>query len=47
MGNLRQQSFREIWQNGEYRQFRSRILKGRKEIDICANCSEGTRVWGD
>ncbi len=47
MGNLRQQSFREIWQNGEYRQFRSRILKGRKEIDICSNCSEGTRVWGD
>lgn len=47
MGNLKQQSFREIWQNGEYRQFRSRILKGRKEIDICANCSEGTRVWGD
>ncbi len=47
MGSLREQSFREIWRNGEYRQFRSRILKGRKEIDICANCSEGTRVWGD
>lgn len=47
MGSLREQSFREIWHNGEYRQFRSRILKGRKEIDICANCSEGTRVWGD
>lgn len=47
MGNLRSQGFREIWKNGEYRQFRAKILKGRKEIDICANCSEGTKVWGD
>lgn len=47
MGSLRDKSFREIWQNPDYRQFRSKILIGRKEIDICANCSEGTKVWGD
>lgn len=47
MGNLRNESFRDIWKNGEYRAFRARILRGRKEIDICANCSEGTKVWGD
>jgi radical SAM protein with 4Fe4S-binding SPASM domain len=46
MGNLKNQSFKEIWHNGEYRKFRSQILKGRKNIDICANCSEGTKVWG-
>ena len=46
MGNLKNQSFKEIWNNGEYRNFRSQILKGRKNIDICANCSEGTKVWG-
>lgn len=46
MGDLKKQSFREIWHNKEYRRFRSDILKGRKNIDICANCSEGTKVWG-
>lgn len=47
MGDLKKKSFKEIWQNGEYRQFRSQVLSGRKNIDICSNCSEGTRVWED
>lgn len=45
LGDLKQQSFREIWKNPAYKEFRSRILRGRKHIDICSNCSEGTRVW--
>jgi radical SAM protein with 4Fe4S-binding SPASM domain len=45
LGNLKEKSFKEIWKNGEYSKFRSQILKGRKNIDICANCSEGTKVW--
>ncbi len=45
LGNLKDRSFREIWKNGEYSDFRQKILKGRKNIDICANCSEGTKVW--
>lgn len=47
MGSLKEQSFGEIWRNGNYAGFRAKMMKGRKEIDICANCSEGTRVWGD
>jgi radical SAM protein with 4Fe4S-binding SPASM domain len=47
LGNLRQQSFAEIWQSEPYQAFRARLLKGRKHIDICANCSEGTTVWGE
>ena len=47
LGDLKEKTFKEIWKNGEYRKFRTRILEGRKNIDICANCSEGTRVWGD
>ncbi len=46
LGNLQVQSFREIWQNENYRQFRAELARGRKNIDICSNCSEGTRVWG-
>jgi radical SAM protein with 4Fe4S-binding SPASM domain len=45
LGNLKNQSFKEIWKNADYRKFRQQILKGRKNIDICANCSEGTKVW--
>jgi radical SAM protein with 4Fe4S-binding SPASM domain len=45
LGDLKQRSFKEIWTNGEYTKFRSAILKGRKNIDICSNCSEGTKVW--
>ena len=47
LGNLKEKSFKEIWKNGEYTKFRTQILKGRKNIDICANCSEGTKVWGN
>ncbi|MFM7710477.1 MAG: SPASM domain-containing protein [Ferruginibacter sp.] len=47
LGNLQQRSFREIWQSENYRQFRAQLLRGRKNIDICANCSEGLSVWKD
>jgi radical SAM protein with 4Fe4S-binding SPASM domain len=44
-GSLREQPFREIWNNAAYRTFRSNLFSSRRHIDICANCSEGTRVW--
>ncbi|HEX6333418.1 MAG TPA: SPASM domain-containing protein [Flavisolibacter sp.] len=46
LGNLRDQSFRELWHNEQYRNFRKSVLQSRSNIDICANCSEGVRVWG-
>lgn len=45
MGDLKQRSFKEIWYNGSYTAFRSNLLASRKGIDICSNCSEGTKVW--
>jgi radical SAM protein with 4Fe4S-binding SPASM domain len=47
LGNLRMQSFKEVWHNDNYKQFRSELMKSRKNIDICANCSEGLTVWED
>ncbi|HVM87335.1 MAG TPA: radical SAM/SPASM domain-containing protein [Puia sp.] len=47
LGNLKGKSFKQIWHNEKYVNFRRSILKSRKNIDICANCSEGTKVWGD
>ena len=45
MGNLKQESFKEIWHNNNYKQFRTELMQSRKNIDICANCSEGVSVW--
>ncbi|HXH18264.1 MAG TPA: SPASM domain-containing protein [Chitinophagales bacterium] len=45
MGDLKKQSFRDIWTGEAYNAFRYRLLTSRKEIDICRNCSEGTKVW--
>ena len=47
LGDLRQKSFREIWTDKAYREFRTSLTKSRKNIDICSNCSEGTRVWSE
>ncbi len=47
LGNLKMQSFKEIWNNDNYKQFRSELKKSRRNIDICANCSEGVSVWKD
>lgn len=45
MGNLQNQSFKEIWEGENYNQFRAAILKSRADIDICRNCTEGLKVW--
>ena len=45
LGDLKQQSFKELWNSDKYQNFRQSILKSRQEIDICKNCSEGTKVW--
>ena len=47
LGNLQTQSYKEVWNNDNYKQFRKEIMTSRKNIDICANCSEGLKVWED
>ena len=47
LGDLKGRPFKEIWQNGNYTAFRKKIMQSRKNIDICANCSEGTKVWSE
>lgn len=46
LGDLSTTPFIEIWQSDLYKSFRKKILKSRAEIDICTNCTEGTKVWG-
>ncbi|MBI1266467.1 MAG: radical SAM protein [Cryomorphaceae bacterium] len=46
LGNIAQ-GFGEVWKSEQYTNFRKAILTGRSEIDICTNCTEGTKVWGE
>jgi radical SAM protein with 4Fe4S-binding SPASM domain len=47
MGDLKELSFKEVWKGSAYRSFRKQILKGRNQIDICTNCTEGCKVWAE
>lgn len=44
-GDLTKSAFVDIWRNQEYNAFRKLVLKSRKNIDICQNCTEGTKIW--
>lgn len=45
LGDLTKNTFQEIWRNKNYTNFRSSLLKSRNEIEMCKNCTEGTKVW--
>lgn len=44
MGNIKDNNFSTIWEGKAYQLYRSKLVRSRKEIDICANCSEGCKV---
>jgi radical SAM protein with 4Fe4S-binding SPASM domain len=46
LGDLKDKSFTEIWNDEKYKDFRGTLMQGRKNIEICKNCTEGTKVWG-
>lgn len=37
--------FSDIWRSKNYDQFRDQILNSRSSIDMCKNCTEGSKVW--
>ena len=45
LGDLKELSFTQLWKSERYYHFRSTVLRSRSEIDICKNCTEGTKVW--
>jgi radical SAM protein with 4Fe4S-binding SPASM domain len=45
LGDLQKVTFQEVWKSSVYQSFRKQVFTDRKSIDICSNCSEGTKVW--
>ncbi|MFL5731062.1 MAG: SPASM domain-containing protein [Cytophagaceae bacterium] len=46
LGDVKQESFKKLWTGEKYQQFRKSLMRSRSEIEICKNCTEGTKVWG-
>lgn len=45
MGDLSTSAFSDVWEGARYRDFRNTLLKSRSEIEMCRNCTEGTKIW--
>ncbi len=45
LGDMKTQSFRELWRGEPYHEFRQTLIRSRSEIEMCKNCTEGTKVW--
>ncbi|MEA1874464.1 MAG: radical SAM/SPASM domain-containing protein [Bacteroidota bacterium] len=43
MGNITNTAFATIWKSNKYNTFRKKVFSERKKIDICTNCTEGTK----
>lgn len=45
LGEMKDQSFKSVWRGEAYENFRQNLISARSEIEMCKNCSEGTKVW--
>lgn len=45
LGDLQNSTLKQVWQNSNYIGFRTQLLNNRSAIDICQNCTEGTKVF--
>jgi radical SAM protein with 4Fe4S-binding SPASM domain len=45
LGDLSQNTFSEIWRGQKYQDFRRSLLHSRSDIEMCRNCTEGSKVW--
>ncbi len=45
LGDLNQKSFKEIWGGEAYNNFRKSLFQSRSDIEMCRNCTEGSKVF--
>ena len=46
MGDLNTSNFSDLWFGAAYQRFRKLLIDNRSHIEMCRNCTEGTKVWG-
>lgn len=44
LGVLNGKTFADIWLSEQYQDFRRLVLKNRKQINMCTNCTEGLKI---
>jgi len=42
---INEESFRDLWHGQAYQKFRRQILRNRRQISMCTNCTEGVRLY--
>lgn len=45
LGSMEERTFEDVWRGESYQQFRHSLIRSRSEIEMCKNCSVGTKVW--
>ena len=45
VGNVNDVPFIDVWKGDSLKAFKKNLLTNRKDIDICQNCTEGTKIW--
>ncbi len=44
MGDLTNKTLKNIWKSTNYQQFRSKLIRSRNSIEMCQNCTIGTKT---
>jgi radical SAM protein with 4Fe4S-binding SPASM domain len=47
LGDVSKTTFKDLWHSESYRNFRQSLVRSRSEIEMCKNCTEGTKVWAE
>jgi radical SAM protein with 4Fe4S-binding SPASM domain len=47
LGDVSKTRFRDLWHGEAYHSFRQSLVRSRSEIEMCKNCTEGTKVWAE
>ena len=45
LGSMEELNFNQVWRGEAYQNFRQSLIRSRSEIEMCKNCSVGTKVW--
>lgn len=45
LGDAGANDFESVWHGEAYQRFRKTLLGSRSNIEMCQNCTEGTKVW--